>query len=159
MCMCTNAMYTNNSVPLISFLYVVPPEFPSDHVRPTNSNCTLGNNNYLICASIPGTRLEFICNVTGNPTPSLNHSFSDGTPTVSAVGNIVIDPVMSSSAGNYSCVTSSSAFPLSSSTRRFELYVGGEFMINPWHMHSGACVLGLCVSGETLLLTQTATQV
>ena len=88
---------------------------------------TIGDGDRFICASIPGTRLVFICNVTGSPTPSLSHSFSAGVPTISDRGNIVIDPVVPQSAGNYSCHVSSSAFPQSSSTRRYELYVGGEF--------------------------------
>ena len=60
--------------------------------------------------------------------PVFEYSFSGtGDPPTSG-SNIVIDSVMESSAGNYTCTaTSVDEFPENSVTRQFRLFVGGEY--------------------------------
>ena len=56
----------------------------------------------------------------------MNHSVPEGSPVLSG-DNLVISPVTTSSAGNYTCTAYSERFPENIQYRRFQLFVGGEF--------------------------------
>lgn len=102
-----------------------PPRFQSDFVSPVNTNSSVLDDRIVI-ATLPGTSLTLLCGVEGNPPPSVNYSFTGGTPMVTN-GNILINPVMVSSAGNYTCLAFSDRFP-EIVYRTFQVFVGGELL-------------------------------
>ena len=79
------------------------------------------------CAATIGSSITFLCGATGNPMPEFGYDFSGvGDPHVKG-GNIDIESVMETSAGNYTCnATSLDRFPLEIAKRIFQLYVGGK---------------------------------
>ena len=67
-----------------------------------------------------GEGITFLCGAVGNPTPNVTTSVGSGS-------SIVLDQVMKSNVGNYSCTATSDRFPQSAITRQFQLFVGGKF--------------------------------